>query len=68
LTAYIFTVGDELVGGVVVVSARVALSIREKLQEPEGWWSSGLMAKEYRLRPPEVGMLVWCWKGCTRLK
>ena len=41
-------------------SCKVALSIREKLQEPEGWCSSGLRAKEYRLIPVS-GARVWCW-------
>jgi hypothetical protein len=35
-----------LVEASVSVRFSVALSIREKLQLPEGWCSSGLMAKE----------------------
>ena len=39
---------------------KVALSIREKLQVPEGWWSSGFKAKEYTLIP-SAGVLLKCW-------
>jgi len=43
---------------------RVALSIREKLQEPVGWWSCALRANEYTLIP-SAGVWVKCWYGWT---
>ena len=41
-------------------NARVALSIREKLQVPEGWCSSGVRAKEYTFTP-SAGVLEKHW-------
>ena len=42
------------------VNNNVVLSIRDKLQDPEGWCCSGCKANEYTLIPT-AGMLVWCW-------
>ena len=47
------------------VTATWALSIREKLQVPVGWCSSGLSAKEYEYTPgygqPEWWLYAWTW-------
>jgi len=43
----------------VRVSCRVALSMRDMLQVPLGWCSSGLRAKEYTLIPA-FGTFSWC--------
>ena len=46
---------------------RVALSILEKLQVPDGWMSSGLSAKLYTWIA-SIGTFVWCWNGYTSVK
>src|SRR6056300_1982300 len=50
-----------------MVTATWALSMREKLQVPVGWCSSGLSAKEYEYTPG-AGLPEWWLKGCTWLK
>jgi hypothetical protein len=44
----------------VSVRLSVALSMRDMLQVPLGWCSSGLSAKEYTLMPLD-GTFSWCW-------
>src|SRR5210317_598182 len=49
------------------VTATCALSMREKLQVPVGWCSSGLSAKEYEYTPG-YGQPEWWLYACTWLK
>src|SRR6056300_1681680 len=48
-----------------ILTATCALSMREKLQVPVGWCSSGLSAKEYEYTPgagqPEWWLYAWTW-------
>src|SRR5210317_1089820 len=50
-----------------ILTATCALSMREKLQVPVGWCSSGLSAKEYEYTPG-AGQPVWWLYACTWLK